>query len=384
MKSLSLYYTTASEKSKKSFIKKTSFIVAAIFLFVMAAIPTSASVSYEAVKIDVEMLQAMFAAGDLTVTCTVVNTSSVTRAINYWNIASGELGTLAQGANLNLYSPRFSQVTSNESLFWFPFNFYLLSGQAIQTIYTFSMPFDYIGTSQSEIFVGAFTPGRMTTALNASLSIYDDDENLIDTFTQTTFNQSFLPSDSPIYGIIEANDPNYEFTALYMYNTLSFIMNSQGIPIKSFNLVSNIMSGGTSSDNDTIMGLFITDFTVFVPKTSVDPDNPDSPEYSTVVEEYLQAIVNPSPETQERADELRSELSNVDLNLTELSSKLQVEQPNISDVSGNIDSTLLAGSAVFATEVLNPILNQGVVVALFTGVFAIVSLKLILFGSGKS
>lgn len=193
MKSLSLYYTTASEKSKKSFIKKTSFIVAAIFLFVMAAIPTSASVSYEAVKIDVEMLQAMFAAGDLTVTCTVVNTSSVTRAINYWNIASGELGTLAQGANLNLYSPRFSQVTSNESLFWFPFNFYLLSGQAIQTIYTFSMPFDYIGTSQSEIFVGAFTPGRMTTALNASLSIYDDDENLIDTFTQTTFNQSFCP-----------------------------------------------------------------------------------------------------------------------------------------------------------------------------------------------
>lgn len=193
-----------------------------------------------------------------------------------------------------------------------------------------------------------------------------------------------MPSDSPIYGIIEANDPNYEFTALYMYNTLSFIMNSQGIPIKSFNLVSNIMSGGTSSDNDTIMGLFITDFTVFVPKTSVDPDNPDSPEYSTVVEEYLQAIVNPSPETQERADELRSELSNVDLNLTELSSKLQVEQPNISDVSGNIDSTLLAGSAVFATEVLNPILNQGVVVALFTGVFAIVSLKLILFGSGKS
>lgn len=386
MKHRSRFSITGLAKSKKLFLSIFSLILAVTMCFVTygTAIPTYAATEYVPVNITVDMLLSMFAAGDLTVSCTVVNTSSTTRAIQYWDIVNGESGSLPQGANLNLFSARANQVYSNQTLFWFPFNFYLLNGQAIQTIYTLSMPFDYVGTNQSEVIIGAFTPGRMTTAVNSSLSIYDSDDNLIDSFTQTTFNQSYLPSDNPIYSIIEANDPNYEFSALYMYNTLIFIMNSQDVPINSFNFVSNIMSSGTTSDNDCIMGLFLNNFTVYVPDVNVDPDDPDSPEYSTVVEEYLQAIVNPSPETQQRADALRDELSNVDLNLTNLSSQLQVQQPNISDVAGNIDSTLLAGSTVFATEVLNPILNQGVVVALFTGVFAIVSLKLILFGSGKS
>lgn len=370
-----------------------SFFLAALMCITAygAAIPAYAATSYEVVYITVDMLEAMYEAGDLTVSCIVSNTSATgARSVQYWDIISQTSGYIAAGESRTFESSRFDRPFSNQALIWFPYNIFITDGSSatqttVSTVYSLSMPFDYYGRSDSEVSIMCFTPGPFTTSLNASLSIYDESDSLISSFTQTYTDFSSLPEGNPIYDIVASVDPLYQFVAPYRYNTCTFIMDSNDTLIKSLAFATSINSQGlVGSDNDTILGLGLYSFKVYVPGTPVDPDDPDSPSYADVVEEYLAAIVDIDNQTQFEIDALKAKLDAVDLDLNDISDQLVVQKPDISNGVSSIDTALLNGSEMFVTQSMTPILNQGIIVILFTGIFAIVSLKLVLFGSGKS
>lgn len=386
MKHHSLFCITDSVKSKKSSLKFFSLFLAVLMCFTVygAAIPAYAATSYTPVVITIDMLEAMYDAGDLTFGCILSNTSDTSRGITLWSIVNQTTNTLSQGEVRSFDSSRFDRVTDNQALIWCPYNVYLLSSQSCTVTYSLAMPFEYYGGSDSEISITSFHPAT-GISVNGSLSIYDSNDNLIDSFSQNVLNSSNLPQSSPIYSIVASLDPQYEFTALYPYQSFNFIIDSNDTLISSIAFATSINSKSlTTSDNDTILGITIQSFTVYVPGTPVDPDDPDSPSYADVVQEYLSAIVDIDNQTQFEIDALKARLEAVDLDLNDISNQLLVEKPDIFNGVSSIDTSLLNGSQMFVTQSMTPILNQGIIVILFTGVFAIVSLKLVLFGSGKS
>lgn len=393
MKHHSPYCITVLEKLKKSSLNIFSLIIAALICFTAygAAIPAYAATTYEAVYITVDMLEAMYEAGDLTVSCIVSNNSaSGVLPIQYWDIISQTSGYIASGESRTFESSRFDKPTENEALIWFPYDIYIDDGMSasstkVSTVYSLSMPFDYYGGSDSELTINCFTPGSFTNTLNASLSIYDQSDTLISSFPQTYADFRTLTEGDPIYDIVASVDSLFEFIAPYRFNTCTFIIDSNDTLIKSLAFATSINSQGlVGSANDTILGLSLYSFKVYVPGTPVNPDDPDSPTYADVVEEYLTAIVDIDPQKQVEVDQLRAKLRAVDLQLDDLTEHLNIEKPNISNGVSNIDTDLLNGSQMFATKVMTPLFDQGIIIILFTGIFAIVSIKLILFGSGKA
>lgn len=386
MKHHSLFCITDLVKSKKLFLKFFSLFLAVLMCFTVygAALPAYAATSYTPVVITIDMLEAMYESGDLTFGCILSNTSDSSRGITLWNIVSQTTNTLPQGEVRTFDTSRFDRVSNNEALIWCPYNVYLLSGQACRVTYSLAMPFEYYGGADSEVTITSFHPATGVT-VNGSLSIYDSNDNLINSFSQNILNSSNLPQSSPIYAIVASLDSQYEFTALYPFQTFNFIMNSNDTMINSIAFATSIDSKSlTSGNNDTILGITIQSFTVYVPGTPVDPDDPDSPSYADVVQDYLSAIVDIDNQTQYDIDVLKAKLNAVDLDLNDISDQLVVQKPDISNGVSSIDTDLLNGSQMFVTQSMTPILNQGIIVILFTGIFAIVSLKLVLFGSGKS
>lgn len=113
-------------------------------------------------------------------------------------------------------------------------------------------------------------------------------------------------------------------------------------------------------------------------------EDPDIPTYADLVTNYLDEITNLSPENEERVTELKSALQNVDSVFNDIQSGLEIDIPDVNDLQDTIDSDVLNGSSQFSSNILSPILNTNILIALFGGLFAVVTMKLILFGSGKS
>ena len=113
-------------------------------------------------------------------------------------------------------------------------------------------------------------------------------------------------------------------------------------------------------------------------------EDPDKPTYSELVTNYLDEITNLSSENEERVNLLKSELQNVDSVFNDIQSGLEIDIPDVNDLQDTIDSDVLNGSSQFSSYILSPILNTNILIALFGAVFAVVTMKLSLFGSGKS
>ena len=77
-------------------------------------------------------------------------------------------------------------------------------------------------------------------------------------------------------------------------------------------------------------------------------------------------------------------MQEIDTQLKDASEDMEVDVPDISDVKNDIPEELQEGNELVSETVLTPILNAPFIVNIFTGLFAIMALKLILFGSGVS
>lgn len=387
MKHHSLFYTTDSAKSKKLSLKFFSFFIAVLICFSVygAAVPAYAATSYVPITVTVDMFQAMFESGDLVLTATVTNSSSTSSRYQYWDILNQSALYLTPGETLICQNPQFTKTSGNEAYIWFPYNLFANYPIYSTVYYSIDLPFDYYGGTDSELWLTALTPGKTTDRVTGALSLFDSNNGLISSQEVNSISQGFLPSNSPLYEDLQALDAQYEFIADFMYNSYNFIINSGDTLIDHISFVVNVESHGISlTQSDVVPGIGLHNVTMYVPGTPTDPDDPDSPTYAEVVEEYLTAIVDLDNQTQSEIDVLKSKLEAVDFDLNNISNQLVVPKPDISNGISTIDTDLLNGTQMFSEKVMTPLFDQGIIIILFTGIFSIVSIKLILFGSGKS
>lgn len=130
--------------------------------------------------------------------------------------------------------------------------------------------------------------------------------------------------------------------------------------------------------------LSFSGFTYYVPDVIIDPEDPDSPTYADMVESYLISITTPTVEGQAKADELKSALDSASEELKQMGNDLSVYVPSIENNVDTLPDEALNGLDIVGQNFLFSILNQPLVVTIFGMLFVLLSLKLILFGSGSS
>lgn len=282
----------------------------------------------------------------------------------------------------------FLFLEENGVLFYFPyiFEYRLMSNVVVDYTFDLDLPFSYRFISDSSItsdnIVVEFLIGAPSSLIRSSSM------DLLYDVNGTTYSSS--GSLTPI--------GDYRFSSLsYFYEPyvnsfpwLSGLSNLQQSPVYDVNFIFDPSSDDivsslsfsfsaslTSSYGNTLQyiqvpALYMKGFSVLVPK-----------EIASDVNEYLDIITgSPTPEQSVRISELEDKFSKIDEDLEQAASDLEVDVPDISDVDSTIPEELTQGNEIVSEQVLSPILNAQPIVTIFLGLFAIVSLKLFLFGSG--
>lgn len=133
-------------------------------------------------------------------------------------------------------------------------------------------------------------------------------------------------------------------------------------------------------------------FTMYVPDDGTGGDtgdtggdiggDTDEPTYAEKVEQYLDAISTPTAEGKAEADRIKNELEEAGANLEQSGDDLQVEVPDVQNKVDELPQEVIDGFGDVVENIVNPLFAVSHVTMLLTAVFVIVTLKLILFGSG--
>lgn len=289
----------------------------------------------------------------------------------YTNYSDNTSGSFSQ---LNIPNSLWSaQIIDNS---FFCFSPYLIefegSPSTYSSGYTISFPFSYYLTDTS-ISCSFYHPIQASDNDRLAITVYYDNtstvfEDTLDSYILTTYsNDPFASHWASRYSY---SPPSWAETQRFYYN----------VPISVSGLTSSLQfyQYVTYYENAyryqirSPYGFIIDSFNVYVEQ-----------EVSSVVEEYLDVIAgSPSPENQQKINDLKDQMQDIDDQLKQDASDMQVEIPDISDVESIIPEELTQGNEIVSQQVLSPIFNAQPIATIFLGLFAIVSLKLFLFGSG--
>lgn len=332
---------------------------------------------YDLIQLTYEQINAMFEAGDATYNLSFGGDLYLFPLDNSDTITSSYPRFSSSSADFNIDRVYVSS-TQRGTLLWFPYcysNF--LQDDSSYVVHDLALPFDFYMIN-TQLTFRFFVPGtRVDTAGNNKISIgvYDENNNM-SILDISASSLSTLATTNVIFDPVWNTYPDYQFKST-MGNFYSIYRNQTGLSydykLTGLSLTLDLDSynyAGTT--NQALCGMVFYDTAVYVDKAQ-----------SGLVEEYLDLIVNPTPETQVRVEEIRQEFARIDSDLDDISRTLDVEKPDIGNAVDSIPNDLLIGSKQSAENIFAPILSNSLMVMLFTGIFAILGLKLILFGSGR-
>ena len=353
-------------------------LAVAVLCSVMA-IPAFAETEYVEIVITVEDIYNMAQSGDFTINYELKNTSNSSAYINFYVPGNVKSYTYGSSSNLSFTVNQYSSLLNQDvCLFYSPVAFSPSSmgnNPNWNIYYSIVMPFGYF-LRGSEFYFSAYFGDDVTTSNLGSLELYDSDGTLMDTITDTYFaiTPSVFSSDpylislysqgawSDNLGSRKTNHLSYKFSPSTSYSVGSMRFSSS----------ISWSDSAYTSEYIVVPAFMISSITADVPKES-----------SGVIEEYLDVIAgSPSPENQQKINDLKQQMQDIDDQLKQDASDMQVEIPDISDVEATIPEELTQGNEIVSEQVLSPILNAQPISTIFLGLFAIVSLKLFLFGSG--
>lgn len=364
--------------------------------------PASAALdlnNYEQVVIGYDELYSMFAAGDLSVTCTVFARNGVANValIDLLNDTSEVIPqNTTETRTFNLFNSAPLNVGSNQGLLIY--GDYLLNKTTIAGYcyvqYDLQLPFEvYLQgepiTVLSYVFGDGFSSdgvaGISTFTFNYTTETGITTNNIPD--TAAVFSVDTWSSDnervSPYYSLYPDVDfDSYlNFSYVLAYDTPTI---DESVSTFSFNDLVYVDKSSSSADTVTSpLAIALYPITAYVPIGGSNPDGGDiTPEYGEAVKEYLDKITNPTPENVERVEQLRDVFEEIDNDLGNISDELAIEKPDISGSIDDIPDELQSSVNNITNDVLSPLLNAPFMLLLFTGIFAICYIKLILFGSG--
>lgn len=352
------------------------------------AIPTYAATEYEAVTITYEDLFNMFTNGDLHATFHFSN--SLGQNIQFYQTNSSGIDF----QNNTSYNISSCTLIDDSAFFYLPYltvNPYNSQANTMYFTYILDFPFPYV--LQDTVFnVQVFFPLQEDTA---TLNI-----NLLDDVGETLFNFSDTPdsylntlwsdyqnnkilklyydlfySGSGANNVITQYYIPYGFRSNGNFFSLTCTSNSIADSISFNSSLSFTVPGGASSYWSSPVGISLGSFTAYVPTGS-----------APVVDEYLELLKDiagsPTPENQQKINQLKQEMQEIDTQLKESAEDMAVDVPDISDVKNDIPEELQEGNELVSGAILSPILDIQPIATILLGTFAILALKLILFGSG--
>lgn len=353
------------------------------------AIPASAETEYEAVTITYEDLFNMFINGDLHATFHFSN--SLGQNIQFYQ-------TNSSGININnntSYAITSCTLIDDSAFFYLPYltvNPFNSQSNTILFTYILDFPFPYV--LQDTVFnLQVFFP---SSDVSATLNI-----NLLDDVGDTLYNFSDTPvsylnvewgdyqNDKILklyYDLFyNASGPNNYITQALIPRGLRSNGNFFSLTCSSNSIADSIsfntslfyyLPGSISSYYSSPVGFTLGSFTAYVPKES-----------APVVDEYLELLKDiagsPTPENQQKINQLKQKFDSIDSDLEQSSQDMEVEIPDISNKLDTLPQEVVQGNNMVSTNIITPILNIPFVSTIFTALFAFLAIKLILHGGGK-
>lgn len=320
--------------------------------------------------------QNMFFNGHIDLTCNVTSNQhiSITDLVNRTNLnsyfsfslPSEELPSTLSAVNL-----------LNECIVEYPIVIYGDGGN-LQTTYNIDLPFSYMLLG-GEIELRIFQPITSVNASSLSLVVntpYDTSYQYI-TDNFTIFTGNWTESNMYVSNLVVG----YNYTTTRPYALMSYELRPSILhTVHSLNI--SVSTTGSRTSATSPVGIVFCEWVVYI--NSDGWTDPDAPTYEDLVMNYLDSIVNITPDNQARVDELREKLSDLDSTLDDLSNDMNVEIPDVDNLIDDIDDDIIDGSTQFSESIMSPILNSNVMIILFGGLFVVAAMKLTLFGSGKS
>lgn len=357
------------------------------------AIPAFAETEYEEIVITVEDIYNMAQAGDFTISYEFQNSdypgpSSQNGAFYYYFTPTGNRDYTYGTSDFLSYTVNQYSSFLNQDVCLFYAPVLLVPGAGSSkpnwnVYYNIVFPFGYY-LRGSEFYFSSYFGDDISTSSSGYLTVYDEDGTALSTISESPY--TLVPStfatdtylsffyssgtwSSNIPGKVVRNVGDYGLNSAYFRFSPSF-----DVPIGSLQFSSSVSWSDTSSYSSygVVPAFMISSITGYV-----------EAEVAPIVEQYLEAIAGPpSPENQQKINDLKDQMQDIDDQLKQDASDMQVEIPDISDVESTIPEELTQGNEIVSQQVLSPIFNAQPIATIFLGVFAIVSLKLFLFGSG--
>lgn len=360
---------------KRSCLSFLSYILTAC-LFLGTAVTASAATpdGFEAITINADILQYMFSSGDITI---AYKFSSASTAY-FYDLANDTRSTYSQMTWQSTQDIFNITDISNTTYFWAPYFFTMrTSASSYDITVDVSFPFPYRYDNSPITFYLYTGDGADISNDTFTVDIFNDTDSYSPTFTGT-FTASSFDAD-PFLVVVQNTYPDFSYWGTNPFTVNAKVDYSSTIDTDfvasslTFNYSTSAVSSGSTQLYCTPAAFGLNDFTAYVPA-----------EIAPAVEEYLDLIVNPSPESQARVDELKDKFNQIDSDLNDISNALDVEKPDISNSIGDLPADVIDNNVTVSNNVMRPLLEYPLVVTIFTSLFAFVALKLILYGSGKS
>ena len=369
-------------------------LAVAVLCSVMAIPVSAAETEWVEVTLSVDDLYNMFSSTGGISNASFTFSHAAAPVITVYDLINSTSLSTAVGSSSNV----FVSKDENQVYFFFPYliTYRMMSGVILNYSFNIELPFPYrlngsevratfpIGTPDNELSNYSF---NFVADIGSSVSSFQGFRHSNTTelhFNELwDFNFSSLGISSNLYKIYYNTFPYVKtlsvgsspiteqsllLTEIY-YNPLTDVI-CEDI---SFSFSLNVPSTyGTGDDYIQVPSLCLKPITVLVPQ-----------EIASDVNEYLDIIAGkPSTENQNKINDLQDKFDAVDDELDQAATDLEVDVPDISDVEATIPEELTQGNEIVSQQVLSPILNAQPIATIFLGLFAIVSLKLFLFGSG--
>lgn len=351
------------------------------------AIPAFAATEFQELTITYEDLFNMFVNGDLSVSFHMSNTSTYNLSVT---TSVGTSESIIKNETYPLSSASLLDDSIFFSLPWISIATTLTNGVKYDFDYSINFPFPY-KLNNTTFYIRTFFPYSVSTSnllvflldsQGETVANFGDSANTLVSVPWSNYNSD--PFASYYYDLFyhDSGSNNY-ITGLFIpqnYNLVSSYFSVSGSSNKvgssiSFQVTNTFTCNPTQPNNTASpIGISLSSFSVLIP-VEVVPD----------VEEYLDIIAGPpTAENQAKITELKEKFDSIDDDLNQAADDMAVEVPDISDVQNDIPDELQQGNDLVSETVLTPILNVPFIGSIFTGLFSILALKLILFGSGSS
>ena len=370
------------------------------------AIPTFAEVvndNLQKVTLTASDLKLLFDAGLLTASVTIDVDANSLSSLKIKNMTVGATTTISRGQSATYVLDSSEIVSYGQEpyntlnlLVYSPFVLIGPSGAASTASYTISYNFQFSFegyVSPDTSFITQYFVGSDDFKGSQTIRVFDVNTSSTYSQSSSTFTGTTLsPSDIYIYYIF------YQFGFTPKNSTFSAIFNQilVNTPLCLTNNVVFSMAGDSLysraevTDNPLAFAISEFEFYEYVepdpdpdPDPEPDPDPDPEPDTSTSdLSEVISILRDVSSSDQEKIDNLKQAFDDVDEDLKDAADQMEVEIPDISDSVSSIPSDLMQGNEMVSQQILAPILNIQPLATIFLGVFAILAIKLLLFGSG--